>query len=156
MTTIRDRDPMEAKRRGIPRDRMVRPTPPRSAEAKARNVATFARAAAQGRAARANAIEAVLARSPSGRRMLDYLAEAAQWRIHAALARELAHSAAEDLRRLRRVLDSRDALDQQRAAAALPNAEATYAKWCKAAQDYALRVDLAEAALRDELRALGA
>ncbi len=116
-------------------------------------MAAFERAAAQDKARRVNALEVALERSPDGRRCLDLLGEIARWRLHEALAGELVRSSTEQVRNLRRALDSRDDLDQQRAASALPNAEATHAKWCKAAQNYALRRELAEAALRDAMRA---
>jgi hypothetical protein len=106
------------------------------------------------RDAAANELEAVLSRTPFGRRMLDLLAEAAKWRLHEQLAAELVRSATEKVDRLRRtLLSTRDALDQHRAASALPEAEAELRKWRRALSDYQTRREYTEAAIRDGMRA---
>jgi len=105
--------------------------------------------------AEVNALEAALSRTPHGRQLLDLLADAAKWRIHEALAGELVSCAGEQLERLRReLLSTRDPLEQQRAAAQIPEAERELLKWQRARADYQHRREYVEAALHNGMRAL--
>jgi hypothetical protein len=100
-----------------------------------------------------NALEAALARTSHGRRLLDLLADAAKWRIHEQLAAELSRGATENLERLRRtLLSTRDPLEQHRVAAQIPEAEAEAVKWQRAHADYQSRREHTEYALRDIMR----
>jgi len=95
-----------------------------------------------------------LAKTEAGRQLLTLLGEEARLRIREALSAELARGSAEDVDRLRRVLNGRDLVARERAAAELPHAEATLAKWQRARADYQHRRELIEYTMRDLMREL--
>ena len=101
-----------------------------------------------------NALEAVLTKSESGRRILDILSEVARWRLHEQLAAELVRSSTEKVNRLRRqLLTTRDYLVQHQVAAEIPEAERDLAKWRQSHADYQRRRKLAEYEIRNAMRA---
>jgi hypothetical protein len=108
---------------------------------------------AKQRDAAANALELALSKTEYGRRTLDLLADCAKWRLHEQLATELARCAAEKVDHVRRrLLSTRDPLEQHHTAAALPEAEAELRRWRAALADYQSRRERLEYELRDAMR----
>src|SRR6267142_1725614 len=70
-------------------------------------------AGASARADAANALEAALQKTETGRQLLTLLEEVARLRIHEQLVAELARGSAEDVERLKRVLCGRDLIARE-------------------------------------------